>query len=77
LGKRYSWNVSVRFNSQLRVWVTGSGAMTGGPAGTLFQGPTATEGPGTEGQAGNHLETPRAEEFSERGTFFLTMSNAF
>jgi len=35
------------FNSQLRVWVTGSGAMRGGPADTLFRGPTATEGPET------------------------------
>ena len=59
LRKRHKWSVSVRFNSQLRVWVTGSGAMRGGPAGTLFRGPTATEGPETEGQARNQLETPR------------------
>jgi len=29
LRKRHNWSVSVRFNSQLRVWVTGSGAMRG------------------------------------------------
>jgi len=32
----------LRFNSQLRVWVTGSGAMRGGPASTLFRYPPAT-----------------------------------
>jgi len=59
----------MRFNSQLRVWVTGSGAMRGGRAGTLFRGPTATEGPKTEGQARNQLDwDTRGEEFSERGT---------
>ena len=77
LRKRHNWSVSIRFNSQLRVWVTGSGAMRGGPAGTLFWGPTATEGPETEGQARNQLETPRGEEFSEKGHNFLTMSNGF
>jgi len=51
--------------------------MRGGPAGTLFRGPTATEGPETEEHARNQLETPRSEEFSERGTIFLTMSNTF
>jgi len=51
--------------------------MRGGPAGTLFWGPTATEGPETEGQARNQLETPRGEEFSEKGHNFLTMSNGF
>jgi len=29
--------------------VAGPGPMRGGPAGTLFRGPTATEGPETEG----------------------------
>jgi len=43
----------MRFNPQLRVWVTGSGPMRGGPAGTLFRGPAAMEGPETEGQAHN------------------------
>jgi len=43
---------------QLRVWVTGSGAMRGGPAGTLFWGPTATKGPETKGQARKKLEIP-------------------
>ena len=62
--------VSIRFNSQLRVWITGSGAMRGGPAGTLFRGPTATEWSET-GQARNQLETPRGEEFSERSTVFF------
>jgi len=52
-------SVSIRFNSQLRVWVTGSGPIRGGPAGTLFRGPPAVEGPETEGQARNQLETPR------------------
>jgi len=33
--------------------------MRGGPAGKLFRGPTATEGPETEGQARNQFETPR------------------
>ena len=47
----------MRFNSQLRVWVTGLGAMRGGPEGTLFRGPTATEMPETEVQARNQLET--------------------
>ena len=41
LRKRHNWSVSIRFNSQLRVWVTGSGARRG-PAGTLFRGPKAT-----------------------------------
>ena len=59
--KKINWSVSVRFNSQLRVWVTGSGAMRGGPEGTLFRGPITTEGPETEGQAGNQLETPRGQ----------------
>jgi len=53
-------SVSVRLNSQLRVWVTGSDpTREGGPAGTLFRGPTSTEGPETEGQARNLLGTPR------------------
>jgi len=56
LRKTHNWRVSMRFNSQLRVWVTGSGAMRGGRAGTLFRGPTATEGPKTEGQARNQLD---------------------
>jgi len=55
---------------QRRVWITGSGPMRGGPACTLFRGPTATERPETEELARNQLETPRGEEFSERGTFF-------
>jgi len=29
------------------------------PAGTLFRGPIATEGPETAGQARNQVETPR------------------
>jgi len=75
--KKHNWSVSVRFNSQLRVWVTGSGAMWGGPEGALFRGPTAAEGPETEGQARNQLETPRGRRvFWERHNF-LTMSNSF
>jgi len=31
----------------------------GRPVGTLFRGPTTTEGPVTEEQARNQLETPR------------------
>jgi len=42
-----------------------------GPAGTLFPGPTATEGPETERQARDQLETPRGKEVSEKRTFFL------
>ena len=38
-------------------WLRGEGE--GRPADTLFSGPTATEGPETEEQARNHLETPR------------------
>jgi len=30
LRKRHNWSLSIRFNSQLRVWVTGSRAMRGG-----------------------------------------------
>jgi len=63
LRKRHNWSVSIRFNSQLRVWVTGSGAMRGRPAGTLFRGPTATKGPET-GQAHNQLQESRG-----RGVF--------
>jgi len=59
LRKKRNRSVSITFNSQPRVWVTGSVAMRGGPAGTLFRGPTATEGPETEGQSRNQLETPR------------------
>ena len=77
LRKRLYWSVSIRFNLQRRVWITGSGPMRGGPACTLFRGPTATERPETEELARNQLETPRGEEFSERGTFFLTLSNSF
>jgi len=51
--------------------------MRGGPAGTLFMGPTAAEGPETEGQPRNQLQTPRGEEFSEWGTNFLTLSSTF
>ena len=71
LRKRHNWSASIRFNSQLRVWFTGLGAMSGGLAGTLFRGPTALEGSETEEQACNQLETPRDEEFSERGTIFF------
>jgi len=74
--KIHNWSVSLRFHSQLRVWVTDSGAMRGGPAGTLFRDPAATEGHETEGQAHNQFETPRDEEFSERGTIFLAMCNS-
>jgi len=35
-----------------------------GPTGTLFQGSTATEGPETEGQVRNQLETPIGEELT-------------
>ena len=59
LRQRHNWSVSIRFNSQHRVWVTGSGAMRGGLAGTLFRGTTATVGPETEGQACNQVERPR------------------
>jgi len=59
LRKRHNWSFSIRFNSQLRVWVTGSGAMRGGSRGYIVPGPTATEGPETEGQARNQLEPPR------------------
>jgi len=69
--KRHNWSVSIRFNSQLIVWVIGSVAMRGGPTCALFRGPTATEGPETEEQACNQLQTPRGEEFSERGTISL------
>jgi len=61
--ERHNWSVSVRFNSQHRVWVTGSGPMRGGPAGALFRGPTATEGPETEEQAVNSLRHQDGEEF--------------
>jgi len=72
LRKRHNWSVSIRFNSQLRVWVTGSQAMRRGPAGTLFWGPTATEGLETKGQARNQLETPRGwRVFWEAHNFFL------
>ena len=37
-------------------WLRGVGE--GRPTGTLFRGPTATEGSLTEEQAHNHLETP-------------------
>ena len=57
--KRHNWSVSTRFNSQLRVWVTVSGPMRGGPAGTLFRGSTATEGRETQRQARNQFEIPR------------------
>jgi len=77
LRKRHNCSVFIRFNLQLRVQVTGSGAISGGSAGILFLDPRATEGPETEGQAGNQLETPRDEEFSERGTIFFTGSNGF
>jgi len=59
--------------SQLRVWVTGSGAMRGGPTGTLFRGPTATESPET-GQARNQLETPRGRRVFWEGSNFLAHS---
>jgi len=36
----------------------------------LFWGPTATEGPETEGQARNQLETPRVKEFLKGTQFF-------
>jgi len=71
LRKRRNWSISIRFNSQLKVSVAGAGLWQGGPAGTLFRCPTPTEGPETEGQARNQLETPRDEEFSERGTIFF------
>jgi len=71
LRKRHIRSVSIRLNSQLRVWVTSSGAMRMGPAGILFPGPTATEGPETERQARDQLETPRGKEVSEKRTFFL------
>jgi len=45
--------------------------MTGGQAGRLFRSPTATEGPETEGQARNQLETPRGRRvFWEGHNFF-------
>ena len=71
LRKRHNWSVSIRFNSQLRVWVTRSGAVRGGPGGTLFWGPTATEGPEAEGQARDQLETPRGRRVSWDGHNFF------
>jgi len=42
----------------------------GGSVGTLFWGPIATQGPETEGQARNQLETPRRRRvYSERHIF--------
>jgi len=52
-------SVSVRFNAHLRAWVTGTGAVRWGPAGTLFRSPPATEDPDTERLAHSQLETPR------------------
>jgi len=82
--KRHNWSVSLRFNSQLRVWVTGSGAMRGGPTGTLFRDPAAAEGHETEGQARYQLETPRGRRvFWEGHNFFsyvlssLSLSRTF
>jgi len=36
--KRHNWNVSIRFNSQQRVWVTGSGPMRGGSSRYIVPG---------------------------------------
>jgi len=69
--RKDNWSVSMRFNSQHRVWVTGSGTMRGGPAGTLFRGPTATEGHETEGQARNQFETPRRRRVVWEGHNFF------
>jgi len=45
--------------------------MRGGLAGALFRGPTATEGPETEGQARNQLETQRRRRvFWKEHNFF-------
>jgi len=78
LGKRLNWRVSIRFNLQLRVWVTGSGAMRGGPTSTFFRAPTAAEGLEKKGHARNKLETPRgAKSFLRGAQCFLTMSNSF
>ena len=50
-------------------WLRGVGE--GRPAGTMFRGPTATEGPETEEQARIHLETPMGAKSFLRGAQFF------
>jgi len=77
LRKRHNWSVSIWFNSQLRVWVTGPGAMRGvqqvqcSGARQLRRGLRQKDRPVTS------FRHQGGEEFSERGTIFLTMSNSF
>jgi len=44
LSKRRNWSVSTRFNSQLRDWVTGSGAMRWGSSRYIVPGPDSCRG---------------------------------
>jgi len=44
LRKRHNWSVSIRFNSQLRVWVTGSGRRRGEASRYIVPGPDSYRG---------------------------------
>ena len=44
LRKRHNWSVSIRFNSQLRVWVTGPGTMRGGSSRCIVPRPDSYGG---------------------------------
>ena len=66
-------SVSIGFNSQLRVLVTGSGPMREGSGRHIVPGPDSYG----EDRPVTSLRHQGGEEFSERGTIFLTMSNSF
>jgi len=77
--KRHNWSVSIKFNSQLRVWVTGSGAMSmrgGFQQVHCFQGPTAA-GLRQKDRYVTDLRHQEGKEFFKRVQFCLIMSNSF
>jgi len=76
LRKRHNWSLFTRLNSQLRVWVTGSGAMRGGSqqvhcsgARQLRRGLRQNNRPVTS------LRHQGAKSFLRGAQSFLTMSN--
>ena len=69
LRKRHNWRVS----RSSEFGLLAQGLWERGPTGTLFRGPTATEGPET-GQARNQLETPRGRRVFWEGSNFLAHS---